>query len=166
LLFALGALLPAYACSPEVDNAIRQLQESARTKISAENWLAQIVNETSDYSLLRNATGRDTVKRIREAIFIDKQALIYLKKYLAEVKIQQGTEEYRGAKKILLKDKVLYTYTYTYPYKTSYFSGSTCQLEIVLFIKGLREEGFESSYMYFFDMVNGKMKLIRANGAG
>jgi len=47
LLFVWGALLPAYACSPEVDNTVAQLQKSARAKISANDCLAQVVNKTS-----------------------------------------------------------------------------------------------------------------------
>ena len=49
-----GALLPAYACPPEVDKAVALLQESARANISAEDWLVQVVDETSTFNDVRS----------------------------------------------------------------------------------------------------------------
>ena len=43
LPFLSGVSLPAYACSPEARIAIAHLQKSAKARISAEIWFAQIM---------------------------------------------------------------------------------------------------------------------------
>jgi len=51
LLLVLAGALPSVhaACPAEVDAAVAQLQESARAKISVDDWLAQIVDETRTF---------------------------------------------------------------------------------------------------------------------
>jgi hypothetical protein len=67
LLLIWWALFPAYACSPEADKAIAQLQKSARANIRAEDWLAQIINKTSNALNLPVYDGTETDARLSHA---------------------------------------------------------------------------------------------------
>jgi hypothetical protein len=180
LLFVWGALLPTYACSPEADKAIAELQKSARANISAEDWLAQIINKTSTFydmsvdGSLRLTMGSKIVQeKLWKALFPDKRSLVFLKKYLAEIKIQQndaGNERISPRK--FLSNKYKYTYYYIYPASNpqSVVPEIGCQFEIGLHYglpvpKDFSGEGVQGFY-YYFVFINGKMKLVGINMAG
>jgi len=178
LLLVWGALLPAYACSPEVDKAVARLQKSARAKISAEDWLAQVVNESSYfYSVTASGdvTGEDSEEKLRAAFFPNKQSLIYLKQYMANVRIRQDAGNEKSApRKFLFNSKEInytYTYSYIYPYSISRddSSKSACQFGVQFFMtQHIKEDDnvTESWFLYIFDIVDGEMKIIRINAAG
>jgi len=172
LLLVLAGTLPSVhaACSSKVDAAVAQLQESARAENSVEDWLAQIVNETSTFLDLRSAfaigTGITKItgtkiaqKKLWAALFSDKQSLVYLKKYLAEVKIRQNPDGYSAPRKFLSNGRT-YRFDYDYPSEGARQGsiGSKCQFGIRL--------NADATYLYNFDLVNGKMKLIETNVIG
>jgi len=175
LLFVWGALLPAYACSPEVDNAVARLQKSARAEISVDEWLAQIVSKTSylhDVISTGNAIGREMEEMLQATSSLNKQSLIYLKQYLADVKIRQDTHgEWEAPRKFQFNKEESYTYYYIYPFSVSYDDGSesTCQLGVLSAIAEEVEEwefAAETTFLYFFDIKDGEMKLIKVDMAG
>jgi len=176
LLFVWGALLPAYACPPEVDNAVARLQKSAKAKISTEDWLVQVVDKTSTFPDVR--IGDDIIgskivqKKLWAALFPDRQSLVYLKKYLAEVEVRQNVDSDGSFPRRFLFNQTIYTYYYRYPSSDSNNVNpeSACQLEIVLLHRDPMPvdapvDG-ESSFFYYFVLMNGKMKLIKINLAG
>jgi len=182
LLLVWGALLPAYACPPEVDKAVAQLQKSARAKISAEDWLVQVVDKKSTFYNLKSKgpleliSGSKIVQRKSWAsLFPDKRSLVNFKKYLAEVKIRQSTHESNSPRKIVFNSREYSTYYYCYPssdpanFLNKISPESACQLEIILTHTRLVDRAVGevlSAYHYYFDLKNGKMKLMRIGLAG
>ena len=181
LLLVWGALLPAYACPPEVDKAVAQLQKSARAKISAEDWLFQVVDKTSTFYNLKSRpleliSGSKIVQRKSWAsLFPDKRSLVYLKKYLAEVEVRQNVDSDGSSPRRFLFNQTMYTYYYRYPSVDPFKSFDkispelACQLEIILTDTLLVNEDVGevlSSYHYYFELKNGKMKLVGINMAG
>jgi len=165
LLLVWGALLPAYACPPEVDKAVAQLQKSARAKISADNWLAQVIDKTSD-DIVGTKIAQE---KLWAALFPDRQSLVYLKKYLAEVKIRQNDNRDELFPRVFLFNQITYTYSHTYPFSVSQGdrSKSACQFSVGLYYNFPAKGWFEGKgFLYYFDLKNGKMKLIGSSGAG
>ena len=183
-----GALLPAYACPPEVDKAVAQLQKSARANISAEDWLVQIVDETSTFDSLINLrskgplefiSGAEIVqKKLWAALFENKRSLVYLRKYLAEVEIRQNDDRDRSAFREFVFNGETITYSYSYPSRNPFSDSndisleSACQLEIVInmaqliFDNGQVIALEETAFFYTFKIVAGKMKLTRLGMVG
>ena len=157
LPFLSGVSLPVYACSPEARIALSHLQKSAKARISAEIWFAQIVDEASFPDLEEDrkaANHKIIIKNLWKAFFSDKQSLVYLKQYLASVKFRPLGEMYRPSKTFILNGKE-YIYSYIYPFPVAEGErGSACQIAIII------EETESGMSVYTFDLVNGKMKLI------
>ena len=179
LLLVWGALLPAYACPPEVDKAVAQLQKSARAKISAEDWLVQVVDKKSTFYNLSSkgpleliSGSKIVLRKSWASLFPDKRSLVYFKKYLTEVKIHQNDDRHRSSPRRFLFNQTMYTYSYRYPSSESLNTSPelACQLEIVLLYRppvpvDAAGDG-ESAFYYYFDLKNGKMKLVGINMAG
>ena len=180
LLFVWGALLPVYACPPEVDKAIAQLQKSARAKISAEDWLFQVVDKTSTFYNLSSKGPPELIsgskivqKKSWASLFPDKRSLVYLKKYLAEVEIRQNDDRDGSSPRKFLFNQTRYTYYYLYPSSdpVSFLNNvgreSACQLEIILdYSFPVNGEFAVNNFSYYFALKNGKMKLITIGMAG
>ncbi|MDR1849586.1 MAG: hypothetical protein LBQ75_06065 [Zoogloeaceae bacterium] len=179
LLVLMGALPSVHAaCSSKVDAAVAQLQESARAENSVDDWLAQIVDKTKDFVNLSdsqlvgkapNYYHEAKRKNLQTTLFPNKQALVYFRKYLADVKIRQSSDGYSAPRKFLFNG-ITYEFDYSYPSEgvRQGSIGSECQFEIRLntsfFVEDFGDAG--TTYLYGFDLVNGKMKLIKTNAAG
>ena len=182
LLLVWGALLPAYACSPEVDKAIAELQKSARLNISAEEWLVQVIDIKSTFFDPRpermGGGGLGTIigakivqKKLWTVLFHDKRSLVYLKKYLAEAKIHQNNDRDGSPFRKFSFNGKKYNYYYRYPSSDllSVNPETACQLRIALLYSGIPVEGEESgetAFIYIFGIVDGKMKLIKNDFVG
>ena len=175
LLFVWGALLPAYACSPEVDNAVARLQKNARAEIRAKDWLAQITSKmvfSYDATSTESITEQESKKGLRAAFIAGQLSPVYIKQYLAEVEIRQNTHgEWEAPRKFQITEEVSYTYHYIYPSRASDNESpeSACRLEIIA-IRASEEEdmGFvvETGFYYIFEIEDGEMRLMDVHVAG
>jgi hypothetical protein len=170
-MFSLGGMLPlAHACPPGMHEAVLRFQKTAQSESNPDTWWLKIVNKTSSFENVRNEgnegrlSGSEIVRRkLRSALFPDRQSLIYLKKYLAEVKILRKNPLGGALREFKFKGK---SYEYKYYYPSSgigeYENACLFVLSIGMSYPYPDDEWAvtEIGYIYRFDLVDGELKLV------